>query len=175
MFTIEIPSGVEAHVHETSHITVKGKSGGTTKYFNSKFITVKVHEGKITVESTKEKKLMRKGKLAEQAFATEMKNAVTGVDKGVTKRLQIISAHFPISLEVKGKIIFIKNIFGERIPREVNIQGDPKLEVKGQEVTVKGVDIYDVTQTIANIKKGCYACGHDTRVFQDGLYLMKDE
>ncbi|MDE1845773.1 MAG: 50S ribosomal protein L6 [Candidatus Micrarchaeota archaeon] len=175
MFEIEIPSGVEAHVHDTNMITVKGKSGGTTKYFNDKFVTVKVHSGKVTVEATKEKKLARKGKLAAQAFATEIKNAVTGVDKGITKRLQIISAHFPISLEVKGKTIFIKNIFGERIPREVKLHGDTKLEVKGQEVSVKGVDIYDVTQTIANIKKGCYACGHDTRVFQDGLYLLKDE
>lgn len=174
MFTIEIPSGVEAHIHE-SEITIKGKQGSTTKWFSSKFLHVKVEGQKITVEATKEKKLVRKAKLAEQAFATEVKNAVIGADKGVIKKMQIVTAHFPISLEVKGKTLFIKNIFGERIPREVNIQGDTKIEVKGTDVTVKGVDLYDVTQTIANIRKGCSSWGHDTRVFQDGLYLLKDE
>lgn len=174
MFTIEIPSGVEAHI-DGSEITVKGKMGSTTKYFSSKFLHVKSEGQKITVESTKEKKLMKKGKLAAQAFAKEMKNAVEGTDKGIIKKMTIVTAHFPISLEVKGKTLFIKNIFGERVPREVPIQGDTKIEAKGTDVTIKGVDIYDVTQTIANIRKGCSSWGHDTRVFQDGLYLLKDE
>ncbi|MDE1761618.1 MAG: 50S ribosomal protein L6 [Candidatus Micrarchaeota archaeon] len=174
MFEIEIPNGIEVHI-EGDIATVKGKNGGTTKKFSSKLVDAKADGKKITVEAVKEKKLARKAALAAHAFATVIKNAVEGTDKGVEKKLQIVSAHFPISLEVKGKTIFIKNIFGERVPREVAIQGDTKIEVKGQEVKVKGVDIYDVTQTIANIRKGCYACGHDTRVFQDGLYLVREE
>ena len=174
MFEIKISDGVEAHVHGDM-ITLKGKNGSTVKKFSPKFIDVKVSGKNIVIEPSKEKKLAKKAALAEKAFSTEMKNAVDGVENGVERKLQIISAHFPISLEVKGKTIFIKNIFGERVPREVSIHGDTKIEVKGQEVNVKGVDIYDVTQTIANIRKGCYACGHDTRVFQDGLYLVKED
>ncbi|MDE1825464.1 MAG: 50S ribosomal protein L6 [Candidatus Micrarchaeota archaeon] len=174
MLEIQIPNGVEAKV-EHDLVTVKGKDGSTHKRFSDKFLSVKLQGDKLVVEASKEKKLLRKSRLAEQAFATELKNAVNGAEKGIEKKLQIISAHFPISLEIKGKTIYIKNIFGERVPREVSIQGDTKIEVKGQEVKVKGVDIYDVTQTIANIRKGCYACGHDTRVFQDGLYMIREE
>ncbi|MGI0141221.1 MAG: 50S ribosomal protein L6 [Candidatus Micrarchaeales archaeon] len=174
MFEIEIPNGVEVHIH-ADVVTVKGKDGSTIKRFSDKFVKVKIEGKKIVIEPSKEKKLMKKSILAEQAFATELKSAVEGVEKGVERKMQIVSAHFPISIEVKGKIIFIKNIFGERVPRQVRIQGDTKLEVKGQEVKVKGVDIYDVSQTIANIRKGCSALGHDTRVFQDGLYLVREE
>ena len=174
MSEIEIPSGVQVNV-VGNVVTVKGKEGSTIKTFSTKFIDAKVEGTKVIITATMEKKIIKKATLAAQAFTTQIASAVAGADKGVERKLQIVSAHFPISLEVKGKIIFIKNIFGERYPREVRIQGDTKIEVKGQEVKVKGVDIYDVTQTIANIRKGCYACGHDTRVFQDGLYLVREE
>ncbi len=49
------------------------------------------------------------------------------------------------------------------------------MEVKGQDVTVKGLDKYEVGQTVANIRRGCYARGYDTRVFQDGLYVAAEE
>ncbi|MDE1856000.1 MAG: 50S ribosomal protein L6 [Candidatus Micrarchaeota archaeon] len=174
MSEIQIPSGVEAHVSGNT-VTIKGKNGSTTKTFNDKFISITAKDGKIEVKASKEKKLLKSATLAETAFTTVINNAVVGVQNGVEKKLQIVSAHFPISLEMKGRKILIKNIFGERVPREVNIQGDTKIEVKGQEVKVKGADRYDVMQTIANLRKGCYACGHDTRVFQDGLYLVKEE
>ncbi|MDE1850377.1 MAG: 50S ribosomal protein L6 [Candidatus Micrarchaeota archaeon] len=174
MFELQIPNGIEVHV-EGNMVTVKGKNGSTTKKFSDKFVKIKVDGDKVVLNPTKEKRLLKKSLLAEKAFSTELKSALEGVENGYEKKLQIVSAHFPISLEVKGKIIFIKNIFGERIPRQVSIHGETKIEVKGQEVKVKGVDIYDVTQTIANIRKGCYACGKDTRVFQDGLYIVREE
>lgn len=83
--------------------------------------------------------------------------------------------HFPIALEVKGNTLLIKNLFGERIPREAKIVGDTKLEVKGQEIIVKGVDIYDVGQTITNIRKACKVKQKDTRIFQDGIYEAHEE
>jgi large subunit ribosomal protein L6 len=174
MVEIEIPNGVEVKV-EGDLATVKGKHGSTTKRFSSKFISVKVEGKKLHVEASKVKKIDRKAKLAEQAFASELRGAMEGVEKGVQRKLQIIYAHFPISLETKGNRLLIKNIFGERVAREARIYGETKVEVKGQEVMVKGVDEYDVGQTVANIRKMCYACGHDTRVFQDGLYPVKEE
>jgi large subunit ribosomal protein L6 len=174
MFEIEIPSGVEIKI-EGDRVTVRGKNGSTTKRFNRKFVDVKVSNSKVIIDTTKEKKLVKSAALVERAFSTELRNGIEGAEKGVERKLQIVNAHFPISLEVKGDRILIKNMFGERYPRTVRIYGDTKIEVKGQEVRVKGADVYDVSQTIANIRKACSALGHDTRVFQDGLYIVKEE
>lgn len=173
MTVIEIPSGVEARI-DSETITIKGRLGSTTKRINPKLFAVKAEPGKITLEPTNNKKLAKKADLAMQAFASELKSASLGVQNGIEKKMVVFFSHFPITIEIKGKAISIKNIFGERIPRSTTTVGDTKVEVKGQEVIVKGVDAYDVGQTVANIRKACYSIG-DTRVFQDGLYVTKEE
>ncbi len=174
MYEIEIPSGVNVAVNGST-VTVKGKLGSTSKAINPKFTDVKVQGSKLTISETKEKKLARKSALATMALKTQLGDAIVGVESGITVKMKVLFAHFPTSLEVKGKTLFMKNLFGEKVPREVTIVGDTKVEIKGQDVTIKGVDKYEVGQTIANIRKGCYARGYDTRVFQDGLYVDEEE
>ena len=174
MYEIEIPSGVNVAVNGST-VTVKGKLGSTSKAINPKFTDVKVQGSKLTISETKEKKLARKSALAAMALKTQLSDAIGGVESGITVKMKVLFAHFPTSLEVKGKTLFMKNLFGEKVPREVTIVGDTKVEIKGQDVTIKGVDKYEVGQTIANIRKGCYARGYDTRVFQDGLYVDEEE
>lgn len=174
MYEIEIPSGVKVEVN--GHVvTIKGKLGSTIKHTSPKFTSIKVEGNKLKVDSVKTKKLVKKSLLAAQAMASELKDLMTGVEKGVEAKMKILYAHFPTTVEVKGKKMYLKNLFGEKVPREVAIVGDTKVEIKGQDVTIKGVDKYDVGQTIANIRKGCYARGYDTRVFQDGLYVVREE
>lgn len=174
MYELDIPSGVNVAVNGST-VTVKGKLGSTSKTINPKFTDVKVQGSKLTISETKEKKLVRKSALATMALKTQLGDAITGVQNGITVKMKVLFAHFPTSLEVKGKKLFMKNLFGEKVPREVAIVGDTKVEIKGQDVTIKGVDKYEVGQTIANIRKGCYARGYDTRVFQDGLYIDEEE
>ncbi len=173
MNVIEVSNGVEVRI-DSDMIIIKGKLGSTAKKINPKLFTAKTEPGKITLEPTKNKKLAKKADLAIQAFASELKSANLGVQNGIEKKMVVFFSHFPITIEIKGKTISIKNIFGERVPRSTTSVGDTKVEVKGQEVIVKGVDAYDVGQTVANIRKACYSIG-DTRVFQDGLYLAKSE
>ncbi len=174
MYEIQIPSGVKVEANSGS-VTIKGKLGSTTKPMSQKFTHVKIEGNKITISEVKNKKLAKKSVLATQALNAELSSAITGVEKGVEYKMKVLYAHFPTSIEIKGKKIFLKNLFGEKVPREIDIVGDTKVEVKGQDVTVKGVDNYDVGQTIANIRKGCYARGYDTRVFQDGIYVVTEE
>ncbi len=171
---IEIPSGVKVEVADNL-VTIKGKLGSTTKKITRKFALVKVDGNKIVVSEVKHKKLAKKSILAVQALSKELKDSLNGVEHGIEKKMKVLYAHFPTSIEIKGKTMYLKNLFGEKVPREVAIVGDTKVEVKGQDVTVKGVDKSDVGQTIANIRKGCYARGYDTRVFQDGLYVVTEE
>jgi large subunit ribosomal protein L6 len=173
MHTIEIPSGVDVKVND-DQITIKGKLGSTSKRMNTRLMEVKVESGKINIKETENKKLIKKAVLAEQAFESELRSAMKGVQEGIERKMVVFFAHFPMVIEVKGKVVSIKNIFGERTPRTTEIVGDTKVDVKGQDVTIKGVDAYDVGQTVANIRKACYSIG-DTRVFQDGVYLAKSE
>ncbi|MGC8479240.1 MAG: 50S ribosomal protein L6 [Candidatus Micrarchaeia archaeon] len=174
MQEIDIQNGVTVSI-DKNKVTIKGKLGSCTKTFNERLFSIN-HEGqKLKLITTNNKKLLKKAALAEQAFGSELKNSIKGVQEGLETKMTILYAHFPMSLDIKGKTVFVKNIFGERFPRETTIVGDTKIEVKGQSVVVKGVDAYDVGQTVANLRKICYARGNDTRVFQDGIYKILEE
>ncbi len=174
MYEIELPSGVDAKI-ENGTVTIKGKLGSTTKAVNMRLIRLSQESRKLRIEPTSNKKLGKSAELASQAFASELNQSVKGVQEGIERNMKVIYAHFPMSIEVKDKVLSIKNIFGEKTARTTEIVGDTKVEIKGQDVKIKGVDPYDVGQTIANIRAICHMRGYDTRVFQDGVYLVNEE
>jgi large subunit ribosomal protein L6 len=171
---IELPDKVEAK-KEGDFIIIKGTLGSARIKVNEKYIGVNVDNKSIELSPSKSKNLGNRAGLVETAIASRINSSIEGVVKDIERRLQVVYVQFPIALEVKGNTLLIKNLFGERVPREANIVGDTKLEVKGQEIIVKGVDIYDVGQTIANIRKACKAKQKDTRIFQDGIYEAHEE
>ncbi len=176
MSEIEIPQGVEIKVNdEKNMVTVKGKLGSCTKKVNNVLLDVKVEGNKLIIEKTGNKKLEKKASLAETALTSEIKAAIEGVQNGITKHMKLVYAHFPITLEVKGNVLYAKNVFGEHYPRTAKIIGDTKVEIKGQDIYVKGVDPYDVNQTVANLFKISFQRNKDPRVFQDGIYLVRED
>ena len=46
------------------------------------------------------------------------------------------------------------------------------VEIKGDEVIVKGIDKEKVGQTVANIERATAVKNRDIRVFQDGIYRI---
>ena len=46
------------------------------------------------------------------------------------------------------------------------------VEIKGDEVIVKGIDKEKVGQTTANIERATAVKSRDVRVFQDGIYRI---
>ena len=104
-------------------------------------------------------------------------NMITGVTDGFTYHMKIVFAHFPMAVKVqdKEKIVTIENFIGERHPRTSKIVGDAKVQVKGDEVIITGVNKEDVGQTMANLEQATKIRGKDPRVFQDGIYLTSRE
>jgi len=100
-----------------------------------------------------------------------IKNMIIGVTKGFTYKLKIVFAHFPITVKVKGNQVHIENFYGERSPRIAQIIGNSKIEVKEDDIIVKGISIYDVGQTAANIEQATKVKNKDLRVFLDGVYV----
>jgi large subunit ribosomal protein L6 len=91
--------------------------------------------------------------------------------------MKIVFAHFPMAVKVqdKEKTVTIENFIGERHPRSSKIVGDAKVQVKGDEVIITGVNKEDVGQTMANLEQATKIRGKDPRVFQDGIYLTSRE
>jgi large subunit ribosomal protein L6 len=176
MYEIQVPSGVKVALsQEGAQLSVSGKLGSTTKVINTNLTSVKIDGDKITVKEAGNKKLAKKAELAAQAISSEIRSAIKGVESGVEKKMKIVYAHFPMSIEVKGDQFMAKNVFGEKKPRIAKIIGSTKVEVKGQDVTVKGCDPYDVGQTAANINRLSFVRRKDSRVFQDGIYFVQEE
>ena len=148
--------------------------------------------GKVTVSGAKgtlvrdfshpEVKLEAKGaefsatgdKALSNTVEAHVRNMAIGVVSGYAKKLKILYSHFPISVELKGREMLIKNFLGEKQPRKSRIIGQTKVEVKGQEVFVSGPSKEEVGQTIANIKSATRIRNRDSRVFQDGFYVIEE-
>jgi large subunit ribosomal protein L6 len=168
--TIEIPSGIQIEIKD-SRITTKGSLGSNTRRFNDALLNVAVEKGKLLIKPVEHKQLVKKAGMASIAFAKQVKNDIEGVGAYYERSMQVVFAHFPITVEVSGDKVLIKNIIGERAARVAAIAGATKVEIKGANLRIYGTNINDVSQTCANLRKACRIRRKDTRVFQDGVYF----
>lgn len=166
---LEIPNGINVTVNGNI-ITVSGTLGKNKRTYNDKLMEVSVKDNQIHIDTTKNKKLERVANNTINTLLKELKNDMDGVSKHFEIKMLAVFAHFPITIEVKGSDIIIKNILGSRAAIHTDIVGDTKIEVKGQNVRIYGVSKDDVTQTAANIRMVCKVRKRDERVFQDGVY-----
>jgi large subunit ribosomal protein L6 len=89
--------------------------------------------------------------------------------------MKIVYAHFPMTVKAVGDKVTIENFLGERYPRTAKIVGSAKVQVKGEEVVITGINKEDVGQTMANLEQATKIKGRDPRVFQDGIYFVSRE
>lgn len=169
---VEVPSSVKI-TKEGNVLVCKGKLGTVRKDFLRIPATVTVEGNKVVIKPYGS----RKRDLAVTNTARSIvQSMIKGVEKGYSYKLKVIFAHFPISVKVKGKEVYVENFFGERSPRVSRIVGDStKVEVAGEDVVVKGPSLEDVSQTAANIELSTKIKDKDQRVFLDGLYIYARE
>lgn len=161
---IEIPQGVTVRI-EGQKITAKGPQGEVHKVL-SKLVDVTVNGSKVDIKS--------KSKALAGTTESIVSSMVGGVVKPYTKNFKLIYAHFPISVEVKGSDVTIKNFLGEKMARKTILIGSTKVQAKGQSVTVSGPDKEAVGQTIANMRTAMKIKEKDSRIFQDGMYEVEE-
>lgn len=160
---IEIPNGVEVAVAAES-INIKGPQGDVILKFPKK-LKVKV-EGKLLK--------ITGAKVHVLTNSAHLRNAFIGVTKGHKQVMKAVFAHFPMKIEVKGTIIHIKNFLGEKTDRIAKVEGKTKVIVKGQDIEIVGPDYYAVGQTAANLRQATKVKMWDDRIFQDGIYKVKE-
>jgi len=160
---MKITEGAKVTV-EGGKVTVSGAKGTLVRDFSHQGVKYEMKNGEFFANGDK---------ALSNTIMAHVKNMSEGVVNGYSRKLKTLFSHFPISAEVKGKIILIKNFLGEKQPRKAKILGQTKVEIKGQEMTISGPSKEEVGQTIANIKSATRIRNRDSRVFQDGFYPVE--
>ena len=161
---MKIPENVDVNI-DGLIIKVKGPKGETQKQFKAIGLKIEKKDGEIDIIT---KDVALKG-----TVESIINSLFIGVTQGFTKKFKILYAHFPFSIEVRGKEVFIKNFLGERSQRKTKIVGNTEVKIKGQELEVVGVNKEEVGQTAANIKQALKIRNKDDRIFQDGIYEIR--
>jgi large subunit ribosomal protein L6 len=168
---ILIPENVKVEFHDNV-ITVDGKLGKLTKNITKIPVGLSIQDKKVIIRPLGKRK---KDLAITNTTKSIIGNMITGVEKGFTYKLKIVSAHFPMSVKLKGDKVNIENYFGERSPRTSQIVGTTKVTVAGEDIIVQGPSLEDVSQTAANIELATNLKGKDHRVFLDGVYVYSKE
>ena len=166
---VEMPEGIQAEV-QGKIVTLKSASGSVSRKIRAKNVSVRQDGNAVAIDALDEKK---KTRVIVNTIKSHLKNMIEGLQKGFRYRLEVTYSHFPMTLAVKGNVVEITNFLGEKKPRKAKIVGFAKVEIKGKEITVSGVNKEEVGQTAANLEQTTRVKGKDWRVFQDGVYLVE--
>ena len=164
---IHVPQGVQVTI-TGSTLKVKGKNGELARSFPGQGITVKKEGENILVHAELPRK---KTRALVGTYGAHIRNMVRGAVENYEYKMKICFSHFPIKTKVQGDTFVIENFLGERTARKARIMGATKVKVAGEEISLTGPNVEDVSQTAANIEQATTIRGFDPRVFQDGIYI----
>jgi len=167
--TISIPDQVSVQV-EGRTVKVKGPLGSLQEDLSHLPVSINVNDNKVQLETTWPRK-REIGMLG--TAAAHVRNMLKGVTQGYRYELRTVYAHFPVTVKVdeKAKVLKIENFTGEKTPRYAKIIEGVKVNIKGEDLSVEGIDLKSVSQTAANIQDSTKIKKKDLRVFLDGIYV----
>lgn len=169
--TIDIPEGVEVSI-DGGLVKAKGPEGENSREFNINKLSLDKKENQIIVGSDKSTK---KEKRRIHSIAAHIRNLIKGVTEKFEYKLKIASSHFPMTVEIQGNEIIIKNFLGEKIPRKSTIPQGAEVEINGDIITVKSTNKEFAGQTAANLEKTTWVRMKDRRIFQDGIFIISKD
>jgi large subunit ribosomal protein L6 len=167
--TVSIPEQVSVQV-EGRTLRVKGPLGSLQEDLSHLPVSINVSDNKVRLETAWPRK-REIGMLG--TAAAHVRNMLKGVTQGYRYELRTVYAHFPVTVKVdeKAKVLKIENFTGEKTPRYAKIVEGVKVDVKGEDISVEGIDLKSVSQTAANIQDSTKIKKKDLRVFLDGIYV----
>lgn len=169
--TITLPEGVKAQTNKFM-LTITGPKGELTRRFASKRVVLEQQNNELAVKAALATK---KEKMLLNTFAAHIKNMIRGVTEGHNYELKICSGHFPMNVSLKGDVFEVKNFIGEAVPRTTKIPQGSEVKVEGDKITVSGIDKELVAQTAARMENLTKRPGFDTRIFQDGIFIVNKD
>ncbi|MCX8172453.1 MAG: 50S ribosomal protein L6 [Archaeoglobaceae archaeon] len=171
---IKIPEGVDVQVEGDPisgyFVKAKGPLGENSRFLKFRDVFIEKSEEGLRVYTSIPK---AKHRAIVGTYVAHINNLLKGVKEGFEYKLKVFYAHFPIKIKVSENDVIIENFLGETTPRRAKIVGRTKVEIKGQEIILKGIDIEECGQTAANLERATKIRKKDRRVFQDGIYIVK--
>lgn len=166
---IEIPSECQVTLEDRT-LTVSGPKGTLNRTFPNPQITLNM-EGNEVVAATSISRKRTKALVG--TTIAHLRNMLIGVQHGYTYEMKIVYSHFPMSVDVQGNEVLIKNFIGERGIRRAKLIGDVEVKTTEDDVIISGIDIEAVSQSAANIQLATKIRDKDRRVFLDGIYVIR--
>lgn len=167
---VRVPGEISVEVPDKNSLLLKSAKETVKKVFKSHRLKISHNGNEIILEGSPANKQTR---ALLHSVVAHIKNMVEGLLYGYKYELKIVYSHFPLTAEVEGTRVKIKNFTGEKFNRWAKIIGDAKVAIKGQEIIVSGIDKEAVGQTAANLELATKVKKKDIRRFQDGIYLIK--
>ena len=168
--TVKVPVEISVEVPDKNSLVLKSGKGEVKKVFKSHRLRISHKENEIMLEGAPANKQTR---ALLHSVVAHIKNMVEGLLYGYKYELKIVYSHFPLTAEVEGSQVKVKNFTGEKFNRWAKIIGGAKVEIKGQDITVSGINKEEVGQTAANLELSTKVRKKDIRRFQDGIYIIK--
>jgi len=165
---IEIDKDISISIKD-GYIQVKGPKGESQKKLNDKRIKFTISDSKLSISSKISNKKVKK---MINTFKAHIHNLITGVKKPFIYKLKICSGHFPMKVNIEKNKLIIQNFLGENIPRTLEFGKEVSVKVDGTDITVEGLNKELTGQAAASIEQLTRRTGYDTRIFQDGCYII---
>ncbi len=133
---IEIPQNTEI-VIEGNIIIVKGVHGENRRKLDLKELEIHKEDNHLTISC---KKATKKEKKRINTSIAHIKNMIKGVSNKFEYQMKICFSHFPITAEVKGHELIIKNFLGEKQNRKSKIPKGAEINVGKEIITINSID-----------------------------------
>ncbi len=168
---LELPEGVSVTFKGTN-VTVRGPKGEVTRILFSKQVEMKVESNKVLFTA---RKATKREKRMIGTFRGHLRNMLKGVTESHVYRLKICSGHFPMNVSIKGNEFIVKNFMGEKVPRVLRLREGADVKIDGTEVRIESHNKELAGQTAASIEQLCRRPGFDSRIFQDGIFIVEKD
>ena len=165
---IELPEGITFGTNE-GIVNVKGKAGEISKKMFNPTINISKNGNNIIIKASRSTKRERK---LVNTFRAHIKNMLKGANEPYKYVLKICSGHFPMNVSIKGDELIVKNFFGEKMPRILRIKSGANVKIEGDLITVESPNKELASQVAADIEKLTIRTKYDTRIFQDGIWII---
>lgn len=168
--SVKVPPDVKVEVTPPAHIRVSGNLGVLENDFSHAGVEISLDGGvlRIKAHGRGRKCLARLG-----TVKANIRNMIIGVTHGFTYKLKIVQSHFPMNVRVQGRNLVVENFAGEKYPRVISLPEGVKVQVKGDDVIVTGINKFLVGLAAGRIEQGARITRKDLRKFLDGIYIYE--
>ncbi|MHA1977862.1 MAG: 50S ribosomal protein L6 [Candidatus Hodarchaeales archaeon] len=173
--TVEVPKDIKVDMKQIRGgytVKIEGPKGKLEKSFTRLTVNMSFENNTFVISSHFGKK---RAAAMVGTITGHLNNMIKGVKELYTYKVQIITSHFPATVEAQKSVILIKNLYGRRDPIKVPYDPSVNIKIKGDMITLTGIDKELVSQAAARLAESSRLRGRrskDPTVFQDGLYVI---